>query len=109
MSSLTMSREHEQTETEAGRSSAPYDVTQQVGHLLRKAVQRHTAIFQQSAGDNPSIAIQCVTLCDLRARERSSQAELVEATASAQATFRGIINRLKARGVIALSPGKLDK
>src|SRR5690606_39703053 len=47
-SSLTMSRKHEPPETEAGRASAPYDVTQQVGHLLRKAVQRHTAIFQQN-------------------------------------------------------------
>jgi len=104
-----MSRKNEQPETAAERSSAPYDVTQQVGHLLRKAVQRHTAIFQQNVGDDQLTAIQFVTLCALRDRGRSSQAELVEATAIDQATIRGIINRLKARGLISLSPGKLDK
>src|SRR5690606_1099071 len=45
----------------------------------------------------------------LRDRGRSSQAELVEATTIDQATIRGILSRLKARELIALSPGKQDK
>lgn len=86
-----------------------YNVTEQVGHLLRKAVQRHTAIFQQNVGDEQLTAIQFVTLCVLRDRGRSSQAELVEATAIDQATIRGIINRLKTRGLVRLSPEQMDR
>lgn len=104
-----MSKKQVQPETAEAPSGVPYDVTQQVGHLLRKAVQRHTAIFQQNVGDDQLTAIQFVTLCALRDRGRSSQAELVEATTIDQATIRGILSRLKARELIALSPGKQDK
>lgn len=107
--SLSMSKNNELANTSSPESSAPYDVTEQVGHLLRKAVQRHTSIFQQNIEDAQLTAIQFVTLCALNDRGRSSQAELVEATAIDQATIRGIINRLKARGLIKLSPGQLDR
>src|SRR5690606_33668195 len=104
-----MSKNNNQHHSVSTVNDDTYHVTDQVGHLLRKAVQRHTAIFQQNVGDDQLTAIQFVTLCALRDRGRSSQAELVEATAIDQATIRGIINRLKARGLIALSPGRLDK
>ncbi|MCQ9617660.1 MarR family winged helix-turn-helix transcriptional regulator [Paenalcaligenes niemegkensis] len=104
-----MSKNNESTNTSSPEGAAPYDVTEQVGHLLRKAVQRHTSIFQQNIEDDQLTAIQFVTLCALRDRGRSSQAELVEATAIDQATIRGIIDRLKARGLIKLSPGQLDR
>lgn len=86
-----------------------YDVTEQIGHLLRRATQRHTAIFQQNIGDSQLTAIQFVTLCALHDRGPSSQIELVEATAVDQATIRGIINRLKDRGLVALSTSLADK
>ncbi len=35
-------------------SVEPYRVTDQVGHLLRKAYQRHLAIFRENAVDPPS-------------------------------------------------------
>lgn len=88
----------------AAPDTAPYDVTEQVGHLLRKAYQRHTAIFQQQACDPQLTSIQFVTLCALRDHGPSSQAELIKATAVDQATIRGIVDRLKARGLIQLSP-----
>lgn len=87
----------------------PYDVTEQIGHLLRKAGQRHTAIFQQHVGDTQLTAIQFVTLCALRDHGASSQTELVEATAVDQATIRGIIQRLKSRDLIELAPDKDDR
>lgn len=86
-----------------------YDVTEQIGHLLRKAGQRHTAIFQHYVGDNQLTAIQFVTLCALRDHGPSSQTELVEATAVDQATIRGIIQRLKSRNLIELAPDKDDR
>lgn len=104
-----MSKNNEETQAELTELLQSYDVTEQIGHLLRKAVQRHTAIFQQNVGDEQLTAIQFVTLCVLSDRGPSSQAELVEATAIDQATIRGIINRLKARGLITLSSGQLDR
>lgn len=104
-----MSKNNSQLKTDPTINAESYDVTEQVGHLLRKAVQRHTAIFQQNVDDGQLTAIQFVTLCVLRDRGRSSQAELVESTAIDQATIRGIINRLKARGLVRLSPGQLDR
>ncbi|URD45486.1 MarR family winged helix-turn-helix transcriptional regulator (plasmid) [Pseudomonas sp. BYT-5] len=86
-----------------------YDVTEQIGHLLRKAYQRHTAIFQQNACDPQLTSIQFVTLCALRDHGPSSQAELVKATAVDQATIRGIVERLKARNLVALSPDQEDR
>ncbi len=54
------------TPSSAPLDTTPYDVTEQVGHLLRKAYQRHTAIFQQQACDPQLTSIQFVTLCALR-------------------------------------------
>ena len=89
--------------------NTPYDVTEQVGHLLRKAYQRHTAIFQQQACDPQLTSIQFVTLCALRDHGPSSQAELIKATAVDQATIRGIVERLKARELVQLSPDPGDR
>ena len=104
-----MSKNNNQHHSVSTVNDDTYHVTDQVGHLLCKAVQRHTAIFQQNIGDDQLTAIQFVTLFTLRDRGRSSQAELVEATAIDQATIRSIINRLKARGLIKLTPGQLDR
>ncbi|HEN8711157.1 TPA: winged helix DNA-binding protein [Pseudomonas putida] len=97
------------TPAPAAPDTAPYDVTEQVGHLLRKAYQRHTAIFQQQACDPQLTSIQFVTLCALRDHGPSSQAELIKATAVDQATIRGIVERLKTRGLIELSPDPDDR
>lgn len=90
-------------------SSAPYDFTEQVGHLLRKAYQRHMAIFQQQVGDAQLTAVQFITLCAVRDRGPSSLTELVAATAVDQATIRGIIERLKARELVDLGHDAQDK
>ena len=87
----------------------PYTFSEQVGHLLRKAYQRHLAIFQQNVGDSQLTAVQFVTLCALRDHGPSSQTELVKATAVDQATIRGIVDRLKARDLISLDPDPEDR
>jgi DNA-binding MarR family transcriptional regulator len=86
-----------------------YVFSEQVGHLLRKAYQRHLAIFQQNVGDSQLTAVQFVTLCALRDHGASSLTELVKATAVDQATIRGIVERLKAKELITLEPDPQDK
>jgi DNA-binding MarR family transcriptional regulator len=85
-----------------------YHVTEQVGHLLRKAYQRHLSIFQTNASDPDLTSVQFVTLCALHDLGPSSQVELVKATSVDQATIRGIVERLKARGLIDLSKDESD-
>jgi DNA-binding MarR family transcriptional regulator len=83
--------------------------SEQVGHLLRKAYQRHMAIFQQNVGDSQLTAVQFVTLCAVRDHGPSSLTELVKATAVDQATIRGIVERLRARELITLEPDPEDR
>lgn len=90
-------------------SSPDYDFTEQVGHLLRKAYQRHMAIFQQNVGDPQLTAVQFITLCAVRDNGPSSLTDLVSATAVDQATIRGIVERLKARDLITLGHDEQDK
>lgn len=93
--------EHEQ-------AAGLYQVTEQVGHLLRKAYQRHLSIFQSNASDPDLTSVQFVTLCALHDLGPSSQVELVKATSVDQATIRGIVERLKARGLVDLSRDEVD-
>lgn len=88
--------------------TAGYDVTEQVGHLLRKAYQKHLSIFNELSADSLLTSVQFVTLCVLRDNGDSSQAELVRATAIDQATIRGIVERLKARGLVELKKDSDD-
>jgi len=91
-----------------GPDTDDYDVTQQVGHLLRRVYQRHLSIFQDNASDPNLTSVQFVTLCALRDHGPSSQTELVKATAVDQGTIRGIIERLSARGLITTSGDEPD-
>jgi DNA-binding MarR family transcriptional regulator len=86
-----------------------YAFTEQVGHLLRKAYQRHMAIFQQNVGESQLTAVQFITLCAVRDHGPSSLTELVALTAVDQATIRGIVERLKARELVELGHDAQDR
>lgn len=86
-----------------------YHFTEQVGHLLRKVYQRHLAIFQQNVGDSQLTAVQFITLCAVRDMGPSSLTELVQVTAVDQATIRGIVERLKVRDLITVTPDPVDR
>ncbi|MGO4332463.1 MarR family winged helix-turn-helix transcriptional regulator [Cupriavidus sp. 2TAF22] len=90
-------------------AAAPYDFTEQVGHLLRRAYQRHVAIFQQTIADSQLTAAQFVVMCAVNDRGSCSLSEIVRATAIDQATVRGIIERLKARALVAVSHDANDR
>lgn len=86
-----------------------YVFSDQVGHLLRRAYQRHVAIFQQSISDSHLTAAQFVALCAIRQFGSCSLSDIVKTTAIDQATIRGIIERLKGRKVIKLSHDETDR
>lgn len=86
-----------------------YVFSDQVGHLLRRAYQRHVAIFQQTISDAQLTAAQFVVLCAVRQSDSCSLSDIVKITAIDQATMRGIIERLKARKVITVSHDASDK
>lgn len=86
-----------------------YVFSDQVGHLLRRAYQRHVAIFQQTIPDSQLTAAQFVVLCAVRQFVSCSLSEIVRTTAIDQATMRGIIERLKAREAIRVSHDVNDR
>jgi len=92
-----------------GDAAGLYDFSEQIGHLLRRAYQTHLAIFQRNACDPQLTSVQFVVLCALRDNGPSSQVELVKITKIDQATIRGILDRLKARELIALASDDRDR
>ncbi|MGE8396837.1 MAG: MarR family winged helix-turn-helix transcriptional regulator [Comamonas sp.] len=82
-----------------------YFFDQQIGHLLRRAYQRHTALFQHFIPDSQLTAAQFVVLCFVRDYPSCSLVEIVKATVIDQATVRGVVDRLKQRNLLEV---KLD-
>ena len=62
-------------------SKDSYDFHDQVGHLLRRAYQRHVSIFQEAIPDSDLTAAQFVTLCAVKERQGCSLNDIVKATA----------------------------
>jgi len=77
-----------------------YHFSDQIGHLLRRAYQRHVAIFQQTVPDSQLTAAQFVVLCAVREREACDVHDVVRATAIDEPSVRGIIERLKWRELL---------
>ncbi|NYT69169.1 MarR family winged helix-turn-helix transcriptional regulator [Pusillimonas noertemannii] len=90
-------------------ASENYDFSEQVGHLLRRAYQRHTALFQQIIPDTQLTAAQFVVLCSVRDSGACSLSQIVKQTAIDQATIRGVIDRLKARKFVSVRHDEMDR
>ncbi|OXC76859.1 MarR family winged helix-turn-helix transcriptional regulator [Caballeronia sordidicola] len=86
-----------------------YEVSEQIGHLLRKAYQRHLAIFSQTIDDPQLTAVQFAVLSANRRLGPSSMSDLGKATAIDAATVRGIIERLRTRELIELQTNPDDR
>ncbi|MDP9155670.1 MAG: MarR family winged helix-turn-helix transcriptional regulator [Pseudomonadota bacterium] len=89
--------------------SPQYEVSEQIGHLLRKAYQRHLFIFGRSIDDPQLTAVQSAVLSASRKLGPSSMSDLGKATAIDAATVRGIIERLRARDLIELRTNRDDR
>lgn len=86
-----------------------YLLEEQVGHLLRRAHQRHTAIFQATIGDHQLTPLQFAALMKLADVAEASQNHLGRLTAMDAATMQGVIKRLIARNLIARRPDPDDR
>lgn len=90
-----------------GRADERYRLDEQVGYQLRRANQRHVAIFAARISDlTPT---QFATLARLAELGPQSQNALGRATAMDAATIKGVIDRLQARGLVTVSRSKLDR
>jgi MarR family transcriptional regulator, lower aerobic nicotinate degradation pathway regulator len=79
-----------------------YVLEAQVGFVLRKASQRHAAIFARAMIDQIT-PTQWAALVKLREVGASSQNRLGRETAMDIATIKGVVDRLLARGLIKTS------
>jgi len=77
-----------------------YRVEEQVGHLLRRAHQRATAIFLERIGATDVTPTQFAALVKLRDEGSLSQNHLGRLTAMDRATILGVTRRLSERGLI---------
>lgn len=84
-------------------SSSDYKFTDQIGHLLRRAYQRHVAIFRETVPDTQLTAAQFVVLCAVRDRGSCQVGDIVRVTAIDEPSVRGILERLKWRDLLGLA------
>ena len=84
---------------DAAGGGVAYRLDDQIGFLLRQAMQRHTAIFAaRMPGD--LTPMQFAALARLRETGAASQNELGRLTAMDVATIKGVVDRLRARGLV---------
>ncbi len=86
-----------------------YVLEEQVGFLLRRAQQRHTAIFAARIGKHQLTPTQFATLAKIYDEGAVSQNRLGRLTAMDPATMQGVIARLLDRGFIARAPDPQDR
>lgn len=85
---------------DAGTQNAQlYRLDVQVGFLLRKVQQRHLAIFSDQMGDDLT-PMQFAAMAKLYEVGPCSQNSLGRQTAMDVATIKGVVMRLKARGLV---------
>ena len=84
-----------------------YVLERQVGFVMRRAVQRHIAIFSALIPElTPTQFAALTKLCELG---QASQNELGRLTAMDVATIKGVVDRLRARSLISSALVESDK
>ncbi len=87
--------------------SDSYVLERQVGFVMRRAVQRHIAIFSALIPEmTPTQFAALAKLCELG---QASQNELGRLTSMDVATIKGVVDRLRARDLISLEPLESDR
>lgn len=84
-----------------------YRLEDQVGFHLRRAAQRHAAIFSDRMTDALT-PTQWAALAKLAEFESLSQNLLGRETAMDAATIKGVVDRLQKRGLVATGPDPED-
>jgi len=90
-------------------NSATYRLEEQAGFWLRRAYQRHMAIFATAMNGLDLTSMQFAALVKLGELGPMSQAELGRLTGMDPATMSGVDARLKRRALIAHRPDPKDR
>lgn len=85
-----------------------YIVEKQVGHLLRRAHQRHCSIFAETT-DNVLTPVQFAALAMIQQCESVSQNHLGRLVSMDPATIQGVVGRLSERGFIVSTDDPDDR
>ncbi len=85
-----------------------YVLDEQVGYLLRLASQRHAKIFQGNAPDGLT-STQLSALVRIAEIGECSQNRLGRLISMDVATIKGVVNRLKLKGLVVTEPDSKDK
>lgn len=84
----------------------PYRLDDQVGFLMRRANQRHLGVFAHHIKDlTPTQFAALAKLCELG---KISQNALGRATAMDAATIKGVVDRLRLKGLVDSAPDPDD-
>ena len=98
-----------QSRSRAVANDKGYVLDDQVGHLLRRAHQRHTSIFQDQIGDFQLTPLQFAALVKLSDLGKVSQNHLGRLTAMDATTMKGAIQRLNSRRLLEPRPDPTDR
>lgn len=90
-------------------SRVEYQLHRQVGHLLRRASQRHTALFADRFATHHLTALQFAALMQLAQSGETSQNQLGRLTAMDPNTIAGVVQRLVKRALVEGRPDPDDK
>ncbi len=85
---------------ETGSSADTYLLEEQIGHLLRRAHQRASSIFQSHFSEVQLTPTQFAALAKLKDEKELSQNHLGRLTAMDPATIQGVTRRLIDRGFV---------
>jgi DNA-binding MarR family transcriptional regulator len=86
-----------------------YVVEDQVGFLMRRANQRHTAIFADGMAAAELTPTQFTALVKVAELGRVTQNHLGRLSAMDPATIQGVVRRLMDRGLVTRAADPLDK
>jgi DNA-binding MarR family transcriptional regulator len=89
--------------------TAEYRLEDQVGYWLRRAYQRHMAIFATVMSDLDLTSIQFSSLVKLRDMKAVTQTELGRLIGIDKATISGVVSRLEKRGLLQFRLDPLDR
>ncbi|SDW68299.1 DNA-binding transcriptional regulator, MarR family [Albimonas donghaensis] len=98
---------HQHARRSLGEAADAYRLDAQIGHLLRRANQRHLSIFSDRIPDlTPR---QFAALAKLHEDGPVSQNQLGRATAMDAATIKGVIDRLAKRDLVSTAASPDDR
>jgi DNA-binding MarR family transcriptional regulator len=87
----------------------PYLFSDQVGHLIRKAHQLNASIFQRMSPEPQLTSVQVSILFAIASYGASPQNTLGKLAGIDASTLTGVVDRLRERGLVKVTPHKGDR